>query len=395
MRASVNPMKHDAHTDECSCRTLERIEGLCDALSLAEIAALDDLALRNYCISATYHRISRAMFEVVGPGNATWCTFAAWASEQAGRSIRLENIPLASLDPLGCAARIRDVISLGNLRVFAEIAFVFERFIAWMRDRDAEGARRLARAGGVAAVEALVACAMGFDPRTLDESPDGQELLIGAFASYLEASWEPDPDARAELVFVGNAMVGLHEQTRVDPEVLGALALPEARPLVARWERSSLRAALSRARGAASTLLPSPVLRGARALLRTGGALGSVAAVGTLLMELRVGADVLALCEDITPVMGEEFPAHLRTFDIARPHVRARLARVMALDKTPHTLRGSAATDWTRLDQRMNFILDLFRSRQQSPAMFGHPLHVDLRPRGECACRRPASARAA
>ena len=368
----------------CSCRTLARIESLLDAMSLAEIAALDDLVLRNYLISATYHRISHAMTAVTGPGNATWCTFAAWASEQAGRSIRFENIPLASVDPLGAASRLRDVISRGNLRVFMEIAFVFERFLGWMFDRGAEAGRQAARADGPAAVEALVARAMGFDPRSLDESPDGQELLIGAFASYLEASWERDPDARAELVYVGNAMVGLHEQTRVDPEVAGALALPEARPLAERWERSSLRAALvTAARGP----LASAAARRAWAIVRGVTGAGLVASVGTLFfMELRVGDDALALAEDVTPVGGAEFPEHLRRFDIDRPHVRARLARVMALDKTPHTLRGSAATDWTRLDQRMNFIVDLFRSRQQAPAVFGHPLHVGLLPHGACAC---------
>ena len=76
----------------------------------------------------------------------------------------------AECAPLGAASRLRDVISRGNLRVFEEIAFVFERFLGWMFDRAAEAGRQAVRAEGPAAkghqvalpgpVTAVIACEM-------------------------------------------------------------------------------------------------------------------------------------------------------------------------------------------------------------------------------------------
>jgi hypothetical protein len=112
-----------------------------------------------------------------------------------------------------------------------------------------------------------------------------------------------------------------------------------------------------------------------------------VAAIGTqLLMSLRIGDDELSLGRDITPAGDTHFPPHLQRFDNQSAYFRARLERVLALDRTPDTLEGSAATDWTRLSDRMNFIIDLFRSRQQTPAIFGCSLHVDRPPQPVCTC---------
>ncbi|MCB9155259.1 MAG: hypothetical protein H6649_14545, partial [Caldilineae bacterium] len=55
------------------------------------IAALDDPVVRNLQITQCYHDLSRAMARLTGPG-ANWCTVATWASNQAGRSIRKEDL---------------------------------------------------------------------------------------------------------------------------------------------------------------------------------------------------------------------------------------------------------------------------------------------------------------
>lgn len=46
-------------------------------------------------------------------------------------------------------------------------------------------------------------------------------------------------------------------------------------------------------------------------------------------------------------------------------HTAARKL-LQTYDCTPNTLRGSGATDWTSFEDRMNFIIDYFRSRQQT-----------------------------
>jgi len=53
---------------------------------------------------------------------------------------------------------------------------------------------------------------------------------------------------------------------------------------------------------------------------------------------------------------------------------------VAQYDRTGGTLVGSGARDWIRLEDRMNYIVNLFRSRQQQAALL-EPILVP-QPRG-------------
>jgi hypothetical protein len=55
------------------------------------IARLDDPIIRNLQITQCYYEISRSVARLVGD-SANWCTFAAWASKQAGQTIRREDL---------------------------------------------------------------------------------------------------------------------------------------------------------------------------------------------------------------------------------------------------------------------------------------------------------------
>ena len=55
-----------------------------------EIVAMNDPVLRNLRITEAYHRLALA-FPCPRPG-ANWCAFAVWASRQAGRTIRGEDL---------------------------------------------------------------------------------------------------------------------------------------------------------------------------------------------------------------------------------------------------------------------------------------------------------------
>ena len=46
-------------------------------------------------------------------------------------------------------------------------------------------------------------------------------------------------------------------------------------------------------------------------------------------------------------------------------------------DRTPDTTKGSGADAWTRLSDRMNFIFDLFRSRQTDASLWTPPLSLE------------------
>lgn len=55
------------------------------------ITAMSDLVLRNLLITQTYHLLSAALARRLGECS-NWCTFATWASKQAGQTIRREDV---------------------------------------------------------------------------------------------------------------------------------------------------------------------------------------------------------------------------------------------------------------------------------------------------------------
>src|SRR5258706_13285483 len=55
------------------------------------IASLPDTVLRNLLITQCYYELSTVFAKHMGTG-ANWCTFATWASKQAGQTIRQEDL---------------------------------------------------------------------------------------------------------------------------------------------------------------------------------------------------------------------------------------------------------------------------------------------------------------
>jgi hypothetical protein len=140
--------------------------------SVAEIQAIGavaDPALRNLRITHAYHELALAVAARAGAG-ANWCTFATWASKQAGQSIRKDDLGRAleqafagsdvvgrvvdrlrdlrrelgrrieadtvlralreAWAPLLIVARVADAVARGNKKVFDEIALEFARYVA-------------------------------------------------------------------------------------------------------------------------------------------------------------------------------------------------------------------------------------------------------------------------
>jgi hypothetical protein len=356
------------------------------------IAAIEDPLLRNLEITQCYQELSRAIGGLTGT-QANWCTFATWASKQAGQTIRREDLGRffeelcrdspellaavervvecaralhardaeatmrralkAALDPEVAFERASDAVARGNLKVFAEIGREFARLAAWLDET--------ARPHPMP-IEAFVSELRAGEP------PEGQRLLREAFLAYHHASSEADEKARAELILLGNLLVGLHEQTRLQPDIVEAL------------EASISAKAESRHRLFA-ILLPGPWLRLRHRLWRLIGREPPVdaaierfsetvrrlvrEAITRRLMTLRVPPDeVLHLGRDVRA----GFPPSLR--EIANPVLAEFLALV---DPTPDDTQGSGAVDWGGLDHRMHFIADFFRAYQARPAMWDAP----------------------
>ncbi len=275
-----------------------------------QIAAMPDPVLRNLRITWTYHRFAVALTRHLGQRDATWPAFACWASRVAGRFIRLDEL----------AAENAEQVGFGNLKVFAELGPIFARTLGAMD------------AGTPSALNALLD---SLRPGKSEEG--GQDRLIQAIQAWWRARGLPAGRERAQQILLGNALIGFHEQVRLQEAIEGGLALPLPR----------------RAQG-----------RRARAL----STLWRETATGWL-MRFELPEEALRLGRDLPPLPdGASFPADLRA--LTCPELRRV---VNELDRTPDTLRGSGADDWASLEDRMNFILDLFRSRQQSGGLLSPP----------------------
>ena len=78
--------------------------------------------------------------------------------------------------------------------------------------------------------------------------------------------------------------------------------------------------------------------------------------------QLRLGDDLPPLAD------GSIYPDVLRNITLNEAH-----ELIAKFDYAPHTTRGSGARDWTDLGDRMNYIVDLFRSRQRDRGLLEPP----------------------
>jgi hypothetical protein len=300
------------------------------------IGALASPALRNLEITYAYSRLAAATAERTGPG-ANWCTFATWASRQAGRTIRGEDLeeqlrarllaprellrPLTSLwrwllrrgllnpasrlgrivgrlhTPLDALELAGDAVARGNKKVFDEIGFEFARYLETVPP------------GDEAALDAFL--------RDLPED------LRAPFTRYHRTPHD------AQALLLANLEIGLHEQTRLQPEIAEALDAPykTALPIIGPQRYAS---------------------RLARELITA------------KLMVLSFPGRVLAL--------GANLPDPLP--DAAEPELVALIAR---FEPPAGSVDDCGAHDWSELQQRMHYISHLFRAFAATPTLADAP----------------------
>jgi hypothetical protein len=359
-----------------------------------EIAGLSDPILRNLQITQCYSELSKALGARVGY-SANWCTFATWASKQAGQTIRKEDLrrtlevlvqgssathPAAeeithqaqligttrspdeihtalvqTLDLRTAVERASDAVGRGNKKVFEEIGHEFARFLSEFQEDTIADPDKLGRF-----CEAL----RPGDP------PDGQRYLRQAFTRYYRAFFIQDAKERAQMLLCANLEIGLHEQTRLQPEIAEALdaAFIDVNQFIRRllavsFPNSSWQAIF---RWLARRLLGRPTQfdQAIQAWLADVQVLMRQAITETMMtihlppdLTIRLGADLSA-----------SFPESLR--QLVDPDLRALFAQITP---TPDSLEKSGAADWANLPERLHFIADLFRCYQESRALFDAP----------------------
>jgi len=348
------------------------------------IVAISNPVIRNLEITNCYAQLSAAMVQRTGRC-ANWCTYATWASRQAGRTIRGEDLietlqtrlglglqllhPLASLGrwllrrglfdpqsklgrltaqlhtPFDAFERTSDAVARGNRKVFEEVGLLFARYLAEVPpDAGAESPQLRAFVGGLRS----------------GEPPDGQRYLAQAFTRYARAGATP-PAERAQLLLLANVEIGMHEQTRLQPEIRESLDSPYAvsqdldRRLVGAlfpWWRRRIPRVLAVPAGALGTRAQREMADMVREIITRS------------LMVMSLPQRVLALGAN----MDEPFPEALR--DLTDAELTALFARFAPSGPTHG---GVGARDWSDFDQRMNYIAHLFRAFHLHEELLGEP----------------------
>ncbi len=342
---------------------------------MRKIAAIANPVIRNLEITHCYSRLAAA-FAARGGEGANWCTYATWASRQAGRTIRGEDLlehlgsklgegrwllhPIATPwrrllrrglfqrdsrigrltaalhTPFDAFERASDAVARGNLKVFEEIGLEFARFLDECPPDTQPDSPRLQRF---------------LDRLRPGDPPEGQRYLRLAFARYERARLEHDPRERAQLAVLANLEIGLHEQTRLQPEIrealdapyatqedLGGRALEAVFPSAARWWSVARRPA-----AAIVGVVAAGAQRSASSLARE--------VITESVMVMSLPGRVLALGTHLT----DAYPDVLD--EPADPELAELLARFEPVAPAPD---DCGARDWSDLQQRMHYIVHMF-----------------------------------
>ncbi|HUR84542.1 MAG TPA: hypothetical protein VMY78_04295 [Solirubrobacteraceae bacterium] len=349
------------------------------------IAAIESPVVRNLEITHCYGRLSAAMAQRTGPC-ANWCTFATWASRQAGRTIRGEDLietlrthlhagpqvlhPLASLGrhllrkglfdphtrlgrltaelhtPFDVFERTSDAVARGNRKVFAEIG---EQFARYLHEVPPDAA------AGSAESEAFLAGLRTGEP------PDGQRYLHQAFSRYARVAATTDEGACAQLILLANLEIGMHEQTRLQPEIRESLDAPyqTAQDLdvrlvraLAPWWRRPVPRVIAVPVGAVGARAQHGVAEMLRELITE--ALMVMSLPGRVLY---LGAN---MDEPVPPALAQLTDAELTTL----------LAIFEPAAGAPDI---TGARDWSDFHQRMHYIAHLFRAFHLHEELLGPP----------------------
>lgn len=369
---------------------------------VARIAGISDPVIRNLNITQGYYELSQAMSKYTD-GNPNWCTFAVWASKQAGQSIRKEdlsrtfenlfhnspeitlllntlsqhsdvikNLPevkavssfiIKFLNPNSAFDHSARAVAEGNKKVFAEIGGEFARFLSTFKSEDDFTEENISK------------YCSAFKP---GNPPDGQQMLKDAFTSYFEARKQLDEKLKAEMILYSNLLIGYHEQTRLQPQIVEALN-------AAFTNEDEMKSNLLR------ELLPGFWLRIRYYIFRLWRDLAS----RTKLLQRKLPLDeaidqLLNLAKQkvreiitdcmmtlIIPVnellklgedLKEKFPERLA--HVSDQKLKELLKKI---DPTPDSLKESGAKDWGDLSDRIHFIADLFRAYFEHPQLYNQP----------------------
>lgn len=328
---------------------------------IAEAIHEPDPALSNQKVTRAHYFLSQALREVVGAeGGANFHSWAVWGSRKAGVTIREEGLDralrevtllvsgtgllsgwllgeglrswlprrtvagLSAAGALGGAwigrrwlltgrRRAAELMLEGNRTVLEDIGSQTARFVTWFAEADG---------GDSASFDRFLE---GFRPG--DTEAGGQDLLRRTFTHYYAAARSKDVRRKQQECYFANCLAILHEHIRLQRYISGAL------PWIVRR------------------------------------------CVTVRLMRYDVGPLRMAVSDDVPSLDGLEYPESLKT--LTDPDLIDFLFGPHGLDRGGNRLAGTRTRDWTRLEHRMKYIVNLFRALHLHPDVTAAPYTPD------------------
>jgi hypothetical protein len=321
-----------------------------------------DPTLCNLRITLAHYELSVALRAVLGEDTgANFHTWAVWGSKKAGSTIRREDVPgLVPATALFGGVLGSSVGALGTLAVAPAggplplLAAVGSTAllgggigVAWVQ-HELNTASRAILGGNITVLDDIghataqyVAALIGqpgpaparlqafLDALRPGPTPQGgQDLLKEAFTHYDAARLAVTLPEKHEQMLLANLKAILHEHLRLQPYIAGAMPRLTRRLITRR------------------------------------------------LLNYQLGAVRLSVHHDVPAPAGEPpgFPATLAR--LTNPDLLHFLDGADGWDRTPDSLMGSAARDWTNIRDRMNYICDLFRSYHCDPNLLTAPYNA-------------------
>lgn len=361
------------------------------------IVLSNNLINRNLQITQAYSELSNAMASRTG-ATANWCTFATWASKQAGVTIRGEDLRRKLLDELSTDPEIKAILNLlllyakqsgtgaansnihiialqeliataqqnagnavskGNKKVFEEIGKEFARFIATcLNDEKYDESsiskfRKNLRQG---------------------QPPSGQDYLAKAFTYYYRAIFEPDIKSKQELFLLANILIGYHEQARLQPEITESMNAGKIDPQKLKTYLTDILVRDKTTRGKVTYFFSW--ISGQTNLFKKAVENLVVHAESKMRQVITKNLMTLYLPPQNILELGNDLllqhPENLR--DLSNPVLIDFLKQVRP---SPETIDGAGCTDWSNLRQRIHYIANLFRCYQDKTGLFDPPFLED------------------
>jgi hypothetical protein len=310
----------------------------------------------NLRITLEHRRLSEALRQRTGlDAGANFHSWAVWGSKKAGVTVRQEDLEQALRDATTVSAVCGALVGVGVASIIIAAlawpwplvalgaalgavtgALVGRAIARWSRRRAAalvlEGNRLVLDDIGRVTARFCATFAAGarVDDRALDAflaeltpgaaERGGQDLLREAFRLYAGAANATAAAERRWRCYFANCLAILHEHVKLQPYIEGSM------PFIVRR------------------------------------------CVTQRMLTFDVGPLALAVSKDVPALDGLHAPP-----DLARLTDPRLVEFLRAWDRDPDSLAGSRASDWSRLRDRMAYIVDLFRALHLDPSVLAPP----------------------